>query len=272
MRTALLRLCLPVPLLLLCACAGNGEGLDENGRPVDEGSDDGGPVTADFASIQDRVFTPICTACHAGAAAPLGLRLDEGASYAMLVGVASVQVPELLRVAPGNPDGSYLVHKIEGTAAVGSRMPLGGPPLSADAIAAIRQWIVDGAQPPAQQQRLDAPAAVRTTAPLPNRSAATTSALRVVLSRALDANSVHTASVELIGENAAVVPATARLSWYDPTVIVVEPAAGTPPGRYRLHLHGAGPAPLADLAGTPVDGDGDGHPGGDYILELELIP
>lgn len=130
MRTALLRLCLPVPLLLLCACAGNGEGLDENGRPIGEGDGDSEAITADFASIQDSVFTPICTACHAGAAAPLGLRLDEDASYAMLVGVASVQVPALLRVAPGDPD-SYVVHKIEGTAAVGSRMPLGGPPLSA---------------------------------------------------------------------------------------------------------------------------------------------
>src|SRR5574340_360861 len=50
----------------LAGCGGgNGEGLDSNGRPV--GSGDGGatPLTADFASIQSHVFTPICTVCHA---------------------------------------------------------------------------------------------------------------------------------------------------------------------------------------------------------------
>jgi hypothetical protein len=34
--------------------------------------------------------------------------------YSNLVGVASRQRPELLRVNPGNPDASYLVHKLGG--------------------------------------------------------------------------------------------------------------------------------------------------------------
>lgn len=137
--------------LALTACAGNGDGLDENGRPLDVSSGDGGggaPVPSDFQSIQDRVLTPICTQCHAGANAPLGLRLEHGLSYAMLVGVASAEVPTLLRVAPGDPDDSYLMHKVSGTQEVGGQMPLGLPALPADAIAAIRRWIVDGAQPP----------------------------------------------------------------------------------------------------------------------------
>jgi hypothetical protein len=37
------------------------------------------------------------------------------------------------------------VQKIEGTAAQGVRMPFGGAPLDAAAIAAIRQWITSGA-------------------------------------------------------------------------------------------------------------------------------
>ena len=69
---------------LLYACAGDGEGLDENGRPVGEAD---GPLVAELASIQRHVFTPLCTGCHAGGAAPLGLRLDDGAAFAMLVGV-----------------------------------------------------------------------------------------------------------------------------------------------------------------------------------------
>ena len=112
-------------------CAGNGAGLDEGGRPLPPGGGSGGPLTADFASIQEHVFTPICTACHAGGGAPQGLRLDATNSYALLVGVPSTEVPSILRVKPGDPDHSYLVQKLEGHAAVGAQMPFGGPPLSA---------------------------------------------------------------------------------------------------------------------------------------------
>ena len=61
--------------------------------------------------------------------------------------VNSVEVPSLKRVKPLDPDNSYLVHKIEGTAAVGGRMPLGRPALSAVEITLIRQWISEGAAP-----------------------------------------------------------------------------------------------------------------------------
>jgi len=133
---------------LLAACGGgSGEGLDSNGRPLTEGG--GNPGTGlgpTFSQIQREVLTPRCTVCHSGAAAPAGLRLDEGSSYGLLVGVASRQSPGTLRVAPGRPDDSYLVHKIEGRAAVGSRMPLGGPFLDDATIAVIRDWIARGAQ------------------------------------------------------------------------------------------------------------------------------
>jgi hypothetical protein len=67
-------------------------------------------------------------------------------SFAALVGVASLQVPTLSRVAPNDPDNSYLVQKIEGSAAGGARMPFGGAPLDPAVIADIRQWITNGAQ------------------------------------------------------------------------------------------------------------------------------
>jgi hypothetical protein len=132
--------------IVLADCGGGtGEGLDANGRPIEEGGANT-PLAPTLASLQQNVFTPACTGCHAGAAAPQGLRLDAANSYAMLVGVPSVEVPGLLRVAPVNPEASYLVHKLDGNAAVGARMPLGGPFLDAATIAIVRQWIAAGAR------------------------------------------------------------------------------------------------------------------------------
>ena len=87
------------------ACAGSGEGLDAGGRPIDENPPPDGSL---FLQIQTEIFTPICTQCHEGANAPQGLRLDAANSYAMLVNVASAEVPSLLRVNPGNPDATKL--------------------------------------------------------------------------------------------------------------------------------------------------------------------
>jgi hypothetical protein len=122
---------------------------------------EGGDFVAIFAvegvqptleSIQARIFSPTCAAagCHTGppgGALPAGMDLGSAdASFAALVGVFSVQDPTELRVAPGDADASYLVAKIEGTAATGGRMPLGGAALDATAIDAIRAWIDAGAE------------------------------------------------------------------------------------------------------------------------------
>ena len=67
-------------------------------------------------------------------------------AYANLVNVASRGKPSAIRVAPGEPDSSYLVHKLEGGPAIaGQRMPLNGPYLTAGQIAVIRRWIDEGA-------------------------------------------------------------------------------------------------------------------------------
>ena len=103
-----------------------------------------------LASIQDNVFTPICTGCHSGSGAPQGLDLTAGNSASHLI---NVQVPRsttpLLRVAPGDPDHSFLINKLEGnTMGIGVQMPFGQPPLDPSTIAVISQWITAGA--PAQ--------------------------------------------------------------------------------------------------------------------------
>lgn len=139
--------CAAMAALVVGCGGGSGYGMGSNGQPTtNPGSDPNAPMTASFDSIQSHVFTPICTACHSGAAAPQGLRLDAANSFTMLVGVASAEVPAVKRVAPGDAANSYLVQKLEGHAAVGARMPLGGPYLDANTIGLIRQWIDNGAK------------------------------------------------------------------------------------------------------------------------------
>ncbi len=100
-----------------------------------------------LGQIQAVVFTPTCatSGCHSGASPPAGLNLEVGNSFSNLVGVASSQVPALSRVAANDPDNSYLIQKVEGTAAGGSRMPFGGAALDPAVIAEMRQWITNGA-------------------------------------------------------------------------------------------------------------------------------
>jgi Ca2+-binding RTX toxin-like protein len=105
------------------------------------------PPAVDYVSEVQPIFSGRCTGCHSGSTAPQNLKLDSANSFSNLVNVASHEVPSLKRVKPGDPDHSYLVQKIEGTAAVGSRMPLNSTPLTADQIALIRRWISEGANP-----------------------------------------------------------------------------------------------------------------------------
>ena len=141
------RLITLITALFLVACsAGSGDGLDVSGRPIGETPPAGNEPT--LANIQARIFTPICTRCHIGAAAPQGLRLDAANAFDNIVNVRSQEVG-LLRIEPFRPDDSYLVRKVEGTQSVGAQMPFGGPPLSDEDQLLIRQWVANGAMPDA---------------------------------------------------------------------------------------------------------------------------
>ena len=119
----------------------------------------GGDFVAEFSvgvqptlqSIQAGIFTPTCSVagCHDGGGSQLPRSMDlrnEAASRASLAGVASVQVPSLRRVAPGNASDSYVIRKLEGGPGIlGQRMPFGGPYLDQNTINAIREWIDNGA-------------------------------------------------------------------------------------------------------------------------------
>ena len=256
-----------IPALLLAGCtAGNGEGLDENGGvpPVTP------PGASEFQQIQDTIFTPICTNCHVGATAPQGLRLDAANSYAVLVNVASSEVPGTLRVNPGNPDASYIVQKLEGNQAVGARMPFGGPYLSQTQIDLVRTWIAAGAPPPppAASNKL----IVASTIPAAAESAAgNTDRLTVIFSAAVDASLVSTATFELLdGFDAPVALAGARVATGRPNVVELTLTRPLPAGSYQLNVRGAGPVALADNAGHVLDGDADGVAGGDYLMSFDV--
>ena len=77
-----------------------------------------------------------CVLCHAGDAAPLGLRLD---SYdSVLKGSARGPV-----VKAGDPSASELIRRLKGQSQ--PRMPMTGPPFLTDAeIAKFENWIAGG--------------------------------------------------------------------------------------------------------------------------------
>lgn len=108
-----------------------------------------------FSSIQREIFENgdssgrvACTQCHNPAGRVFnGIDLTGATAYASLVGVASRQKPDTLRVAAGDPDNSYLIQKLEGVPGiVGLRMPRNGPPLTEGQILIIRRWIAQGAR------------------------------------------------------------------------------------------------------------------------------
>ena len=107
-----------------------------------------------FSSIQQQIFSngdssgrPACTNCHNAIGSRFnGLDLTAAVSYNNLVNVASRGKPGAVRVIPGDPENSYLIHKLEGRSTIaGVRMPLNGPYLQAGQILVIRRWIETGA-------------------------------------------------------------------------------------------------------------------------------
>ena len=107
-----------------------------------------------FSSIQQEIFSsgdssgrPACTNCHNAIGSRFnGLDLTAAVSYNNLVNVRSRVKAGAVRVIPGDPENSYLIHKLEGRSTIaGVRMPLNGPYLEAGQILVIRRWIEIGA-------------------------------------------------------------------------------------------------------------------------------
>ena len=133
MRKMLLTIMLfsPVVITILATSSAQGQGLD-------------------YESDIQPIFTNNCTSrgCHVSGNEGSGLNLQVDNSYSEITGMNTSSHAPL--VIAGNPNISPLIWKLEGVDnnganVFGSRMPLGGAPLSQTTIDKIRQWISDGA-------------------------------------------------------------------------------------------------------------------------------
>ena len=272
------RILISISLVLAACTGGDGSGLPPRLPP--------GAFGPNFSDIQANVLTPTCatTGCHQGAGAPQGLRLDVANSYGLLVGVSSSQASGVMRVAPGDPNNSYLIQKLEGTASVGAQMPLNAPPVERASIDVIRQWISDGAI----DDRLPSSAAIKVTSlsPVPD-SALTAAPVNVIamFDRELDVSTINIMTFVLEGsggdgsftENnettitAANISATAATATFDLTGV----ALGN--DTYRVRLFGSGASIVMDLDANALDGEfsgtfpsGDDVGGGDFEAMFSL--
>jgi len=245
----------------LSGCAGNGNGLDANGNPITPGGGGNTPLTADFQSIQEHIFTPICTKCHIGAGAPQGLQLDADHSYMLLVGVASTEQPTVMRVAPGDPDSSYIIRKLEGASGIsGERMPLGGPYLDQATIDVIRQWITAGAQKSAAPMSLEsAVKAVQrfdVSSTSPDNGSIVSMPLQQILvsfNGEVDSNllSGTTVKVTTIAPAQESLPVAVSVPNGNTSAILIQPRTPLTSGTYRVTLQGS----LANMSAQALGND-----------------
>jgi hypothetical protein len=273
-------------LALAAACtAGSGEGLDIGGRPLGDG--DAVPPGPTLEALQANLFNPFCITCHAGAAAPLGLRLDAGNSFNNLVGVQSRQTG-LLRVEPGKPENSYLIRKLEGTASEGGRMPLGGPPLPQSTIDFARQWITDGALPD-NGEPTGGPPVVTSLDPAPGSVlSALPQSIDVGFDREIDASTINSETFTLMasggdnsfgdGNETVVTPVSVSLSMVNPRLatMYLSGVSGSE-DQYRVTLRGSGASFVMSVDGLALDGEfggafpsGDGTEGGDFVAGFSI--
>lgn len=241
-----------------------------------------------FSEIQASVFTPDCatSGCHAGGNPSAGLNLEEANSYAMLVGIQSGQDAGLQRVEAGDPDNSYLVQKLEGTASSGQQMPPGAA-LPQSEIDVIRQWITDGALDD-RVVVLD-PITVTSLSPMPNAALTAQPASIVAgFSRELNQATVDATTFLLSGSGGdgtfadgnevqitaaaiSVPAANPQSAVFDLTGVVL--ADDT----YRIQLLGGATNAIMDLDGNALDGEyfgnlpsGNGIAGGDFMVQFTI--
>lgn len=107
------------------------------------------PEGVSFADDLQPVLNSQCVYCHVTGAENGGLNLGRRHSHADLLSPS--EGAPLPRVAPGDVEGSYLVHKLRGThlevGGSGSPMPVYDPPkpFPAKYLEAVERWIEAGA-------------------------------------------------------------------------------------------------------------------------------
>lgn len=144
-RLCLLRSLVTVSVFLSVTGSLTGCGDNSGGEPVVQ--------TSTFQRIQTEVFDVSCSSdsCHSSVGQAGAMVLDAGGSWDALINQAPANPIAAshgwMRVAPGEPDQSFLLAKLTHTLASGEGlgMPYNAAPLDPATIEVIRAWIVAGA-------------------------------------------------------------------------------------------------------------------------------
>lgn len=130
--------------------AGGGAGEAGAGGGGSAAAGSGAAGSAAVSVTFGQVYAVLMNGCSCHAAGAGGLDLGSRAlAHANLVGIDSGACSGELRVAPGAPARSVLVHALEHTDLAGCsvpQMPAGGPMLGAAELATVRAWIAAGAR------------------------------------------------------------------------------------------------------------------------------
>ncbi len=241
-----------------------------------------------FSEIQANVFTPTCatSTCHSGGAPSAGLNLESANSYTMLVGIPSSQDAGVMRVLAGNPDSSYLVQKLEGTASGGGIMPPSGA-LDQATIDTIRQWITDGAID--DRVAATGPIKVTSLAPAPlSVLDAPPASIVAGFDRDLDATSVNAVTFTLHasggdgvfgnGNDTQITAPQISVPGNNPRSAVFDlTGVALADDDYQVTLSGTAPSLITDLDGNALDGEfagafpsGNDVAGGDFVTQFTI--
>ena len=149
--------CITFILLGALGCGDDGSSPEDAGVALsaDAGASLAAPA-AKFSEIYPLIFPSTtnarCSFCHSMPAidsidGKLSTGADQAAAYAALVGQTSTssKCGGRVLVVPGQPDMSLLLQKLGESPPCGSRMPVGGMPLSDVQLEMIRSWIAAGA-------------------------------------------------------------------------------------------------------------------------------
>lgn len=247
-----------------------------------------GSFGPNFSEIQTSVFTPDCatSGCHAGANPAASLNLDATNSYMMLVGVASSQDAGIQRVNPSNPNTSYLIQKLEGTAGSGGVMPPSGALPQAD-IDVIRQWITAGAID--DRVVASTPIRVASLSVTPNSTIDTGPAqITAGFDREVDASTINVNTFVLEGsnndgvfddgDNIAITAASVSVPAANAQSAVFDlSGVNLADDTYRIRLLGAGASIVMDLEANALDGEfsgafpsGNGTAGGTFAAQFTV--
>jgi hypothetical protein len=251
-----------------------------------------GVVMPVFSDIQAQIFTPTCasSSCHGGGAPAAGLNLTAGNSYAALVGIASTEDANIMRVVPFDAANSYLMQVLDGTAASGTVMPPSGM-LPQTNIDAVRTWINNGAMDDTLQPPPAAPAQVLTLSPSPNSTVDPATLTQVIASFTREVNDASVNNLTFIversfdgafdnGNDVAITagPGGVGRSAMNPMAAVFDLTnALLPDDVYRIRLLGNATNSILDLDNNMLDGEfqgqlpsGNGTAGGDFEVQFTV--